>query len=122
MAGTITPTLSLAVVNGKYSRAFAPAAPVVVQNAQGAWEAVVVVGTGAEEDLAPVDITTLGWCLLLNLDDTNYVTYGPKSTTMVAFGRLRTGEPACFRLEPGVTLRWTANTAACKVQILVLND
>lgn len=79
---------------------------------------VVTVGT-AEEDLSLGDITVNGWVMMKNLDPTNYVTYGPKSAgAMVPYGRLKPNEGwQAVRLEPGVTHRWQANTAACKVQV-----
>jgi hypothetical protein len=68
-------------------------------------------------------LTTPGWAYFKNLDDTNYVQHGPESGgAMVAYGRLEAGEPAGLRLDPGVTVRMLANTAACLVQILVLED
>jgi hypothetical protein len=74
-------------------------------------------------DVSTTGVTTLGWCRIVNTDPTNYVTYGPKSGgAMIPFGRLKPGEAAVFRLEPGITLTVTANTAACKVQITILED
>ncbi len=68
-------------------------------------------------------ITTLGWTYMVNLDDTNYVVWGPESGgSMVPMGRMEPGESALFRMEPGITLRMQANTAACEVQIFVLED
>jgi hypothetical protein len=94
----------------------------ITQAAQGAHSPVVSVET-VEEDLPIGDITTLGWLYLRNLDTTNYVTYGPKSGgAMVAFGRIKPGEPALMRLEPGITLRWVANTAAVKIQVKLFQD
>ena len=75
------------------------------------------IGT-AEEDVAFTDVGTLGWVWMKNLDATNYITFGPKSAgSMVVFGRLKPGESIVMRLEPGITLRMLANTAACKLQI-----
>tara|TARA_B100000029_G_scaffold501774_1_gene575883 strand:- start:754 stop:1122 length:369 start_codon:yes stop_codon:yes gene_type:complete len=92
------------------------------QAAIGAHAAVVKVGT-SEEDVSTGDISTLGWCLMRNLDTTNYVTYGPKSgAAMVGMGRLEAGEVHAVRLEPGITLRWVANTAECKVDLRVYED
>ena len=35
---------------------------------------------------------------------------------------MEAGEPAMFRFAPGQTLRMQANTAACNVQIYVIED
>ena len=80
------------------------------------------VGT-SEEDLSVGDVGTVGWLFLRNLDSSNYVVFGPKSGgAMVAFGRLKAGEVAALRVSSGVTLRWQANTAAVKVQVILLED
>ena len=58
-----------------------------------------------------------------NLDATNYVQYGPKSSgSMVAVGRIEAGEIHAFRLEPGITLRWVANTSAVLVDLRIYED
>jgi hypothetical protein len=41
---------------------------------------------------------------------------------MVVMGRLKAGESVVLRLEPGITFRWIANTAAVKVQTKLFND
>jgi len=85
---------------------------------------VVVVGQAAEEDLPiAADIATLGWCSIHNLDPTNFVRIGPKSGgVMVPYHRLKPGDRHVLRLEPGITIRWKADTADCKVRIRVFND
>lgn len=85
----------------------------------GQYAPVVLVGSGAEEDLLTGDIGTLGTLVMTNLDNTNFVVWGPKSSgVMVPMGRLAPGgEPAFFRMQPGVTLRWKADTADCQVQV-----
>jgi len=51
------------------------------------------------------------------------VQYGPKSSgSMVAIGRIEAGEIHAFRLEPGITLRWVANTAGCLVDLRIFED
>ena len=83
----------------------------------------VSIGTGAEEDIVTTDVGTLGWVWMKNLDSTNYIQWGPKSGgVMVPVGRLKAGEAVVLRLEPGITLRMTANTGACKLQIIVLEN
>lgn len=80
------------------------------------------IGT-SEEAIAFTDISTLGWCFIKNLDASNFVTYGPESAgAMVSFGRLKAGEAAVMRLSPGATVRMKADTAACKVQIICLEN
>lgn len=117
MADELKITVSTTLTNGYFKDTNQPGTISVTQAAIGAHMPVVSVGT-AEEDLTTGDISTLGWVYLRNMDTTNYVTLGPKSGgAMVAFGRLKAGEVAVLRLEPGITLRWQANTAAVKVLV-----
>lgn len=69
------------------------------------------------------NIATLGWAKFKNLDDTNYVNIGPDSGgSIVDMIRLEPGEECTFRIEPGITLRWQANTAACEVDFTIYED
>lgn len=91
------------------------------QTAAGMSSFVQNIGT-SEEDVT-FSVTTEGWFYMRNLDATNYVQWGPKDTTMKTIGRMEPGEPAGpFRFEPGVTLRMVANTAACDVLLVMLED
>ena len=85
------------------------------------------IGTSEENvDLATIfaDLGTFGWCYMQNLDATNYVSWGASATTptLATIGRMEAGEPALFRLEPSVTMRMQANTAACDVMVIVWED
>lgn len=122
MANEITVNIYGACTNGKYSTEFKPGQLQFTQTTQGAQSGIVSVGT-SEEDMGVGDVATNGWLFIRNLDTANYVVYGPKSGgAMVAFGRIRAGEVAAFRLSAGVTLRWQANTAAVKVHTILLED
>jgi len=122
MANEITLNVAFQTIKGNHKEVFAPGQKSYDQSTQGAHAPVVSVGT-SEEDLSVGDIGTLGWLVLHNLDTTNYVQWGPKSGgSMVAIGRIKAGEIAVLRLEPGITLRWVANTAACKVKVLLLEN
>lgn len=79
--------------------------------------------TTSEGDIAFADISTFGYAYLRNLDATNFITYGPKSSgSMVAFGKLKPGEAAWVRLFPGITLRAIADTGTCKLFVKVMED
>lgn len=76
---------------------------------------------GVDVDLSA--LTQQGWARLQNLDDTNIVQHGPKpGATFYPYGRMKPGEPAEFRLDPGATLHLKADTAACLVQVLVMEN
>ena len=78
---------------------------------------------GTSEEDVTFSVTTHGWFLMRNLDATNYVQWGAKDTTMKTIGRMEAGETAGpFRMEPGVTLRMAANTAACDVLFVMFNN
>ncbi len=122
MADEIVITVLAELTNGNFKDRIDHGQQKFDQTAIGASSNVVNVGT-SEEDVSVGDVTTLGWCFVRNLDTTNYVTWGPKSSgSMVAVGRIEAGEVICFRLEPGVTLRWIANTASCLVDIRIFED
>jgi hypothetical protein len=122
MANELTVSATLALTNGKLKERAETGALQVTQSVALSFSPTVIVGT-SEEDLAIGDIATLGWVLLQNLDSANYVQWGPKSAgAMVAIGRLKAGEFALLRLEPGITLRWVANTAAVNVKITLINN
>jgi len=93
-------------------------------NEGGMVPGTVKVGSGAEEDISMTELTTPGWLWMKNLDASNYVQWGGKTTAgaMTTIGRMEAGEPALFRLDPSATLRMQANTAECKVLILVAED
>lgn len=122
MANEITVTASINVAKGNFSRRIAPGALTFDQAAQGQAGGVLEIGT-SEESITLTDLGTLGWAYFRNLDTSNYVTWGPDSTGMVAVGRMEAGETAGpFRLEPGITLKMQANTAACNVEVIVFED
>lgn len=119
MANEITMQLRTTVVNGNLSASFSPGSLQFTQTSQGLYAPVVSVGTSEEDlDVGDLGASTVGFLHLRNLDTTNYVQWGPKSGgAMVAVGRLKAGEVAVLRVEPSVTIRWVANTAACLVQV-----
>jgi hypothetical protein len=121
MANEITATMSLKVANGSYQ---VTSPNIRVQDDQatiGEYSAVVDVGTTAEE-VPTGDVASEGWWLITNLDSTNFVDYGPDSAgTMIPLGRLGPGKSNLLSLKPGVTVKWQADTAACKVKMILLN-
>jgi len=124
MANELSITLKLACTNGKFSNTLNPTGLTYNQSAQGASSGVWNIGT-SEEDFATGDVLAAnqGWIGLQNLDPTNYFEYGPKSGgAMVAFGKVKAGEVALFRLDPSIVMRAKANVAAVNVQYLLLQD
>jgi hypothetical protein len=78
--------------------------------------------TTADTLITFTGITQQGWCQLLNLDGTNFVSHGPNNAgAILKYGRLMPGAPAVFQLDPTVGFRLQADTASCKVLIKVWN-
>lgn len=118
MANEIQGSFGLRVANGYFSDSYQNSFS-YTQYSLGRGGYVQTIGT-SEEVVDVGDIDANGWCLLVNLDTTNYVEYGPESSgAMVAFGKLKPGEFAWFRLKPGVALRAQANTADVQLDVRV---
>ena len=129
MANEISITASLQakalVASGSFKFDFLPDQLIVdFQTAAGGSGGYTqIIGTLEEVVDGLGDLATLGYCVLVNTDVTNYVSYGPEySGSMRLLGRLKAGEFAILRLEPGITLRAQANTAPVKLSVTVLED
>lgn len=79
---------------------------------------VLNIGT-SNEAIAKGDMTTVGYVLLKNLDGTNFVLAGDDGTNYPV--KLLAGDACLFRLN-GTTLNLKADTAACDVEITMLED
>lgn len=92
----------------------------VAQTTAGIHDAVHSITT-TEAALSFPTITTKGYLWLKNLDATNFVTWGPESGgAMVPMGKLSAGETAGpFEVASGVTIRMDADTATCKVRVVL---
>lgn len=122
MANEIKVNLSIQVDNGEFSYPFNPGQKQINQDAQGFHGPIVTVGT-TEEVMPTGDITTLGWLVCKNLDAANFVTVGVSTGgAMYPFQRLEAGESSAFRLEPGIILRWKADTSSVKIQQMLHED
>ena len=122
MADEIRVFMKVTLTNGYLKNDFESGQLAIDQATQGLHATVVSVGT-SEEDMPVGDVATPGVLCIRNLDATNYITYGPKSAgSMVAVGRLEPGDAALLRLDPAATIRWIANTAACKIQMALHED
>ncbi len=96
-------TLSATIQHTKNPKVgFNPGAIRIDQAGEGVHSATVDVGT-SDEAIDFGDIVTEGVCVLWNLDDTNYVEFGPESGgSIVPVGRLLPGGiPAISRLAGG---------------------
>lgn len=121
MANEITLTSKMSVSKGNFVTALEVSGLKRTQDAIGATQGVLSIGT-SEETISAGDVGTLGYAMFRNLDETNYVDIGPDSTGLVGFIRLEPGDVAMLRLKPGITIKAQANTAAVKLQVLILED
>ena len=123
MANEIKINISATLLNGFQKDQFNPGQISVDQAAEGRGGHVQTIGT-SQEVVDFGDIGTSGYIMLRNLDDTNYVRYGPTSdaATIELFGKLKPGEVACFRLEPGIVMRAQANVASVKLDVKLWED
>lgn len=121
MAEELSVRLALTLARGFLKDKFDPPTQKIDVSADPIAAGVKTVGT-SDESLDPGDVASEGVLVLHNLDDTNYVTYGPDDTGMTPFGKLKPNEFAFVRLVPGVTVVLKANTAACNVRYWLLSD
>jgi hypothetical protein len=79
------------------------------------------IGT-SEEALDVGDITTLGWIIFFNRDKTNYVEIRPGSglADLLRIEKREVSGP--MRLAQDATLYAIANTAACELEYLLIED
>jgi hypothetical protein len=124
MANEITVRQSLSVKNGNFIVPdISGNASRVTQNVIGGSMPVVTIGFAAAEQITFPDIADLGFVLFKNLDDTNFVQWGTDATGFIPVGKMLPGEVAGpFRADPTLALWMQADTAACKVQIIALED
>lgn len=114
MADEITVQASIQVVNGNLRDSFAIGSQSIDQAAYGGpTPGYFTLGT-SEETIAFGELSTKGWCVIHNLDATNFITFG--FSTGVYGGKLKAGEACVFRLNT-TSLYMIANTAACKVLV-----
>lgn len=80
---------------------------------------IQTIGT-TEESLNLGDVSSPGFCILVNLDSTNFVELRPGSAKDDMI-KLKPGEVAMFRLATSTPYA-IADTGACRVQFIVFED
>ena len=121
MADEIKATVSINVENGTYKTTFNPGELSIDQTTQGAASGILSIGT-TEETVSFTDVSSEGVAVFQNLDATNFINVGPDSTGIQNFLKIKAGEHCFLRLHPGITVKAKADTAACKMYFLVLED
>jgi hypothetical protein len=114
MADEITVKIEVQVVNGNMRDIFNIGSQSIDQAAVGGpTPGYFTLGT-SEETIAFGELSTKGWCVIQNLDATNFIRFG--FSTGVYGGKLLAGEACAFRLNT-TSLFMIADTAACKVLV-----
>lgn len=121
MANEMTLVGTVTVSNGNFKFVWRPGALSVDQTNGRVSGGVQTIGTSAETVTIGGDITSYGYMVVRNLDATNFVTIGPDSTGQVDFLKLLAGEWGVFPIKPGITIKATADTAACDLEYYVLD-
>ena len=119
MANEITVTASLAYAKNSYSITLAKTGSQFNVSGTKYHSGVQTIGT-SEEALSKGDIGTIGFCILINRDATNYVSIR-RATGEGNMIKLKPGEPALFRMEATAPYA-IANTAACELEVLMIED
>lgn len=117
---SITQNISATKGNQTYSRSRSYRADWTTARMDGQTQSI---GTTHEALTVSADVATNGMGYFTNLDATNYVEIGRDVTgTFYPVAKLKPGESAEFRVAAGVTLYAKANTAACDLDWMILND
>jgi len=121
MANEITTNLRVQLANGSLLSDFNPGRIQINQTGQGKFESVRLIAT-SETSVALTGITTPCVAIFYNLDATNYVEYDTVTAPTEYLGKLfPSGIPNILTLNTTrTTIYFKANTAACNVQIVVL--
>lgn len=122
MAGEIKARISVVVENGPLIEKISPGQIDITQSNIGRGGHVQVIGT-SEEVIDFGDIVIPGRLYLRNLDDTNFIDWGPESAgALVNCHTLKPGEDDWTRIKQGVVLRAKADTASVKLDVRLLED
>ncbi|MBU0599063.1 hypothetical protein KKF61_08840 [Patescibacteria group bacterium] len=124
MADEIRLSYSLHVVNGFFSLGPQSVSLQIDQAAIGRAGHAQSIGFAAAEIVDFGDIATNGYLVMRNLDDTNYVTWGPDNGVagIQVMGKLKPGEVAIFRVAPTIVMYAQADTAAVLLDVYLLED
>lgn len=119
MANELTVNASLGYAKNSYTVTLARTGANFNVSGTKYHQAVQTIGT-AEEALNKGDIGTIGYCLLINRDATNYVSIR-RATGEGNMIKLKPGEFALFRCEATAPFA-VANVAACELEVLMIED
>jgi len=118
MSGEIRVNFSATVSNGFFNYSINPGPIAIDQDNMGRGGHVQEIGYATSEILDFGDISAAGRLFLQNMDEDNYVTFGPDSSgTMIPIGKLLPGEFTWIPLSAGAVMRAQANTASVLLRV-----
>ena len=121
MADEITVIAGLAFTKGGSSQQLGPVRGIVDMTGEGWVSHRQTIGTSAEAVTIPSDMGTAGWSMFINRHATNFVTLRIGSGGS-DFAKLLAGESAGpFRLAT-TSIYAIADTAACELEVLILEQ
>lgn len=119
MADEITLSINLDLTNDNVDHEFRPDT-ISIDQANGRYiDRIQDIGT-SEETISFGDITAKGMCVLYNLDSTNYVNWGHVTANLDC--KILAGEYCSFRMDDSGSLILQANTATCKVRVILYDN
>ncbi len=121
MADELKVTLSTVLTNGNFKDTNQPGTISIDQDTQGFQSQIVTVTSSATVTLGVSTLTTLGRAFLRNLDATNFISWGPQSSTggIVKAARIYPGDVQWVSLNPGTTyLALASTTGAASANLL----
>ena len=116
MADEISIQLNFELKNGDFKAARNVSRATFDQTTAGAQAGLQDIGTSWEA-IALGNVTTEGYAYFRNLDDTNFVQIGPTGTAVI---KLLPGQMCLFPVDPSLTVFAQADTAACNLDVLIL--
>lgn len=125
MANEITVSATLKCINGDFTFNRKISGQQYDQAALGSRGGTQEIGFAAHEAILITDVTTEGWVIMRNVDDTNFVDVGVDvAAAFEPFLRMEPGEFCLFRNSKaaGTTMYAQADTAAVKLEYMVLED
>ncbi len=124
MSDEITLNFNVSVINGNMRESIQPGLQQIDQANVGRAGHAQSIGFAAPEVVDLGDVSTNGILILHNLDETNYITFGPQSdaATIEVFGKLKPGEAFPMRLAPGIILWAQADTGDCLLDVKLFED
>ena len=120
MANEITLTASLAFAKNSVSVQLAKTGASVTVTGNKYYSGMQTVGFAAEEALELGDISTGGFCIIINRDATNFVKVRP-GTGAADLIKLKAGEPAMFRMQATAPFV-IADTGNCVIEVMLIED